>query len=61
MILILFCVVATTFSRVFNNEIIVYNIISFFVFLIHFAILKNYFEKFLKTCIVVLEMFFYVV
>ena len=58
MISTLFCVITTTFSRVFNNKIIVYDIIIFFVFLTYFAISKNYFEKFFKICIVVLKLSF---
>ena len=54
----LFCVVAATFSRVFNNEMIVCDIISFFVFLIHFAISKNCFEKLSEICIAVLKLSF---
>ena len=58
MISTLFCVVAATFSRVFNDEIIIYDIISFSAFLIHFIISKSCFKKFSKTCIVILKLFF---
>ena len=58
MISILFCVVTTTSSRVFNDEMIIYNIISFFVSLTHFAISKNCFEELFEVCIVVLKLFF---
>ena len=58
MILILFCVIVAMLSRIFNDKIIIYNIISFFVFLTHFAILKNYFEKFFEICIAALKLFF---
>ena len=60
MISILFCVVTTTFSRVFNDEMIVCDIIFFFVFLIHFAISKSCFEKLFEIYIVVLKLFFFV-
>ena len=58
MISTLFYVIATTFSCVFNNEMIVCNIIFFFVFLIHFAISKNCFKKLFEICITVLKLFF---
>ena len=54
----LFCVIAAMFSRVFNNKMIVCNNIFFFISLIHFAISKNYFEKFFKICIAVLKLSF---
>ena len=58
MILILFCVVAATSSRVFNNKIIICDIIFLFVFLIHFAISKSYFKKFFEICIAALKLSF---
>ena len=54
----LFCVITITFSRVFSDEMIVCDNISFFVFLIYFAISKSCFEKFSEACIAVLKLFF---
>ena len=54
----LFYVVAATLSRVFNDEMIIYNIISLFISLIHFAISKNCFKKLSEICIAVLKLSF---
>ena len=61
MILTLFCVITTTFSRVFNDEMIIYYIVFIFIFLIHFAISKNCFKKLSEICIIVLTLFFYII
>ena len=42
MISILFYTIMINFSRFFNDEMIVCDIIFFFVFLIHFVILKSF-------------------
>ena len=58
MILILFCAVMIKFSRFFNDEIIVYDIIIFFAFLIHFVTLKSFLKQFSKIYIVARKLFF---
>ena len=55
---ILSCAVMINFSRFFNDEIIIYNIISFFASLIHFVTSKNFFESFSEICISARKLFF---
>ena len=59
MIFISFYAVIVSFSHFFNDEIIVCDIIFFFISLIYFVILKNFLKQFFKICIVVRNSFFY--
>ena len=58
MISILFCAMMINFSRLFNDDMIIYDIIFFFVFLTYFVILKNFLKQFSEVCIIVRKLFF---
>ena len=53
MILILFCDLIVNSRRFFSNKMIVYDIITFFAFLIYFAISKNCFDESVDVFIVI--------
>ena len=58
MILILFYAVMINFSRFFNDIMIIYDIIFFFAFLIHFVTSKNFLKQFFEIYIIVRKSFF---